>query len=275
MPAGPARPPRGVPVRLARLGRLPQREVPRVPLAGLPLALRLEQLVQLLVGEAEVAGEGVDVEVDVPVGGVRVPALHQRPHHRDHLGDVAGRPGFGGRRQAAQRLVRRVERALVRVSHRPPGPIRLRRFHQDLVVDVRDVADERHLEAPVEEPATHDVEVQPGADVPDVRRALHGGATEVDRDTARGERDEVTDLPGAGVVQAKSHASRVLTPTRCPVPTGESNSRRRGRTRALGALPARGASCRRGRPPGLRPGPPPCAASAGRPPAARPRRTAG
>ncbi|CAO0827998.1 hypothetical protein SMICM17S_00216 [Streptomyces microflavus] len=224
MPAGPAAAPRGLPARLAGLGRLPHGEVPLVALAGLALAGGLPQVVQLLVGELQVAGEGPDVEVDVAVGLVGVAALDEAAHHLDHLGDVAGGTGLVGGRQAAQRVVAVVERALVLVTDRPPGAALLGGLLDDLVVDVGDVPDERHVVAAVGEPAAHDVEVQSGTDVPDVRCGLDGSATEVDRDTARCERDEVTDLPGAGVVQANSHASRVVGAVRCH---GHAGSRRR------------------------------------------------
>src|SRR5262249_51372220 len=108
----------------------------------------------------------------------------------------------------------------VLVADRPPGAALVRRLRDDLVVDVRDVPDERHVVAAVGEPAAHDVEVQPRADVPDVRGRLHGGTTQVDRDTTRLERGEVTDLPGAGVVQAKGHDSRVVGPDPCPATGG-------------------------------------------------------
>src|SRR5690606_24071660 len=96
-----------------------------------------------------------------------------------------------------------------------PGAALFGRLRDDLVVDVGDVADEGDVEAAVLEPAAHDVEVQPRADVPDVGRRLHGGTTQVDRDATRLERGEVTDLPGAGVVQANSHHSRVVGPGEC------------------------------------------------------------
>jgi hypothetical protein len=212
VPAGAATAPRGLPVGLARLGRLPQREVTGVALAGLAVRGGLEQVVQLLVGQLEVAREGAHVEVDVAVRLVGVTALDEAAHHLDHLGDVPGGTRLVRRREAAEGLVAVVERPLVLVADGPPGAALVVRLGDDLVVDVGDVADERDVVAAVLEPAAHDVEVQTGPDVPDVRCGLHGGTTEVDRDATRHERGEVTDLPGAGVVQPNSHETRVVGP---------------------------------------------------------------
>lgn len=212
VPAGAAAAPRGLPAGLAGLGRLPHGEVAGVPLAGLAVAGGLEQVVQLLVGQAQVLRERLHVEVDVAVGLVGVAALDEAAHHLDHLGDMAGRARFVRRRQATEDGVAVVERALVLVPDRPPGAALVGRLGDDLVVDVGDVADERDLVAAVGEPAAHDVEVQARADVPDMRCGLHGGTTQVDRDTTRLERGEVTNLPGTGVVQANSHESRVVGP---------------------------------------------------------------
>src|SRR3712207_7480938 len=52
---------------------------------------RLEVL-QALAGERAVLRERADVEVDVPAGGVGVPAVDQPLHELDHLGHVPGGP---------------------------------------------------------------------------------------------------------------------------------------------------------------------------------------
>jgi hypothetical protein len=215
VPAGAAAAPRGLPVGLARLGRLPHREVARVAFAGDAVLGGLAQVVDVLVGQLEIVRVRAHVEVDAAVGLVRVTALDQPAHHLDHLGDVAGRPRFVRRREAAECAVAVVERALVLVADRPPRAALVTGLGDDLVVDVRDVADERDVVAAVFEPAAEDVEVQARADVADVRGGLHGGTTEVDRDTARCERGEVANLPGAGVVQANGHGTRVVGVALC------------------------------------------------------------
>ncbi len=206
VPARTASAPRGVPAGLARLGRLPHREVARVSLAGLALAAGLLEVLQLLVGEREVAGVGLHVEVDVALRRVGVALLDQTAHHRDHLGDVPGGPRLDGRTQAAQRVVTVVEGTLVLVGDLPPRRAELALLGDDLVVDVGDVPGEGHLVAAVGEPPLHHVEVEVGPDVPDVWRRLDGSAAQVDRDTTRYKRDEVAYLAGAGVVQANAHS---------------------------------------------------------------------
>ncbi|GAA3229174.1 hypothetical protein GCM10020256_41990 [Streptomyces thermocoprophilus] len=97
VPAGPAATPRGLPAGLARLGRLPHGEVAKVALAGLAVLGRLEEVLQLLVGQGEVAGQGAHVEVDVAVGLVGVAAFDEAAHHLDHLGHVPGGARLVGR----------------------------------------------------------------------------------------------------------------------------------------------------------------------------------
>jgi hypothetical protein len=158
-------------------------------------------VVEVLVGELEVRGVTAHVEVDVALGWVGVAAGDEGAHHLDHLGDVARGARLVAGRQATEGVVGVAEGPLVLVADGPPGALLLGGLDDDLVVDVRDVPHEDHVEAAVGEPAAENVEVEPGADVPDVGCGLHGRATEVDRDAARRVRGEVTDLPGAGVVQ--------------------------------------------------------------------------
>src|SRR4051794_7800767 len=68
MPARPAASPRGVPgcgFRLVRLVTLPEREVPRIPLASRFGVLGGLHVVDLLPGQPAVVRPGPDVEVDV------------------------------------------------------------------------------------------------------------------------------------------------------------------------------------------------------------------
>ena len=167
-----------------------------------------EHVVDALAGQRAVRVERAHVEVDVAAGRVRVVAVDQPPHQRDHLGDVPGRPGLVRRRQAAQRVVRPGEGALVAHGQLPVRDVLVAGVVDDLVVDVGDVADEGDDVAAVLEPAAQHVEGEPGADVPDVRRGLDGGAAQVDADPAGDERHEVAHRPGGGVVQAKGHGRK-------------------------------------------------------------------
>src|SRR5699024_3223629 len=91
----------------------------------------------------------------------------------------------------------------------PPGPTGLGRLVEDLVVDVGDVAHERHVQVvPVGQPAAQDVEGDAAADVADVRLALHGRPAQIDRGRAGDQWREITQGPGRGVEQTQSHGHR-------------------------------------------------------------------
>ena len=60
-------------------------------------------------------------------------------------------------------------------------------------------------DAAVLEPAPQDVEGDPVADVPDVRRSLDGEPAQVDRRLAGFERLEGPQRPGRGVVEVQAH----------------------------------------------------------------------
>ena len=94
VPAGPAAAPRGLPGRLAGLGRLPHARSP----AGRacrsrpsPDGWRRSSRSWL---DSCSTRERAHVEVDVAAGLVRVAALDEAAHHLDHLGDVAGGARF-------------------------------------------------------------------------------------------------------------------------------------------------------------------------------------
>ena len=132
---------------------------------------------------AAVLRPGPHVEVDVAraVGRrVGVARLDELLHQLDHLRHVAGRARLVGRRRAAEHVVGRVQRPLVGVGQRPPRDTGLLGLDQDLVVDVGEVGDDRHLVAGALHPAPQDVEDDLLADVPDVRRALDGEPAVVD-----------------------------------------------------------------------------------------------
>ena len=91
----------------------------------------------------------------------------------------------------------------------------------------------RDLEPGPLQPPPQDVEDDLLADVPDVRRALHGEAAVVDADLALDERHEVAHRPGGGVVQAEAHPGKVTWGTRRLSPRARWRSRRgprRGRS---------------------------------------------
>ena len=124
--------------------------------------------------------------------------------------DVPGGPRLVGGRQAARGRRRRAvnARSFV-VRPRPPRHAVRRGLGEDLVVDVGDVADEGDVEPAGGQPAAQHVEGERGADVADVRRALHGGPADVDRRLPGTQRREVADRTGGRVVQAEAHCGGV------------------------------------------------------------------
>ena len=180
VPAGPAPAPGGVPGGVGRLGGfggLPQGEVARVALVGLDVVIELGlvlgggQVLQALVGEGAVAGQGAHVVVDVAgLADVGVAGVQQALDQADHLGDVAGGAWLVGGGGHAQGAIGGVELPLEALGPGPPRHRRLGggRLAEDLVVDVRDVADEADLLASALQPATQDVEGDTAAHVADV-----------------------------------------------------------------------------------------------------------
>src|SRR5690606_20474350 len=130
-------------------------------------------------------------------------------HQFDHFRDVPGGARLHRGRQAAQGVVGLSESAVVAFADLPPLHAFGRGDVENLVVDVGDVAAEDDPVAAVHQPAAEDVEADARADVPDVRGSLHGGTTQVQRDTSLTQRDEVTDLTGSGVVEAQTHGVKV------------------------------------------------------------------
>ena len=106
-PRAPRRVPRGV---LARLLRLPEREVARILLQR--VRLLVDHVVELRAGELAVVGVARDAEVDVALDVVREVAGDQLLDERDDLRD----------RLASPRLdVRPAEPEVVGVLEVPPG----------------------------------------------------------------------------------------------------------------------------------------------------------
>jgi hypothetical protein len=165
-------------------------------------------VLDLLVRQPAVLRPGAHVEVDVagPVlGGVRVALGDQRGDQLDHLGHVAGGGGLVGRRRDVEGGVRLVELAVHRVGEVVPGAALLGRLHEDLVVDVGDVADERDVVADRAQPALQDVEVDPAAHVADVRLGLDREAADVETRLPLLEGNEVADFAGRGVIEPERH----------------------------------------------------------------------
>ena len=169
MPARTARAERGIPARVERIGilrRLPQREIARIMLVGGHVG-RVDRIVLVVArvvdGRAHRVGHfGSRVDLVLLV----VFALLDEVDHVDH---VAGGARLVRRRLHAKLAVRLGELAFVDIRALPPLLARGGGLVEDLVVDVGDIAHERHLVAQSLEPAAHHVERDGGADVADMR----------------------------------------------------------------------------------------------------------
>ena len=213
MPAGSAASPGTVPRgrgRLRRLTGLPEGEVAGVALAGfdglvdLSVVLGGAHVDEALAGERAVVRLGVDVEVDVAASiRISVSGVDEALDEVNLVGDVAGGARLVGGGLHAEGLIRLREFAFEAVGPGPPVPAGFGRLVEDLVVDVGDVAHVGDLVAAAAQPADQGVEGDGGAQVADVRGALHGGATQVDADLPGGDRAQGLDAGALGVVQVK------------------------------------------------------------------------
>ena len=169
VPARPAAPPGRVPRRvLARLVRLPEREVARVLLQRVRLLLL--DLFRPLAGEPTVLRVARDGEVDVALDRVCEVALDQLLDELDDGGD-------------------RLRGTLIRRSLVDP------------VVDVGDVVDERRFVAAVPQPRAQPHAKDERARVADVRALVHGRPAEVHPDRP-GRRRQLVEPPCERVVEA-------------------------------------------------------------------------
>ncbi len=128
-------------------------------------------------------------------------AIDEPLHQLDHLRDVPGSAWLVGGRKATEDLIGAAERPLISHGEIPVGNVVMACVVDDLVVNVGDVADERHVVAPHDEPAAKDVEGDSAADMPHMRRGLDRGPAEVDADPAGNDGDEFAGGPRCGVIQ--------------------------------------------------------------------------
>src|SRR5699024_9583280 len=100
-------------------------------------------------------------------------------------------------------------------------------LREDLVVDVRRVAHERHPQTAVREPAAQLIEDDRGAHVPDVGRALHGGTADVDPHLAVADGLEGDQVSGRSAVQSY-HARKCTETAGHDAPHGPTTATARG-----------------------------------------------
>ena len=216
VPARPAVAPGRFPRGLARLGRLPQREVERVALAvldalGAQIAMAGFHLVDVAARKRAVRRERTHAEVHVAVvGRVGMSRVDELLHERDHRVDFA-------RRARAHRGVEHVHG--VHVGDEGLGvlgcdfggaaPLFVG-LVDDLVVDVGHVLHEDHVETAPRQVAADDVEADERAGVADMDVVVHRGTAHVHLHLAVLERHEVDLLVHLRVeylYHASSHSS--------------------------------------------------------------------
>ncbi len=207
VPSGSALAPRRIPpggFRFVRFMALPQREVAGVALTARVGVRGVLHVLHALARQFTVARPRTHVEVHVSgiiLGRVGVAVVNELLDERVHFWDVTGGARLVGGGGDAQCGIRVTEDALEPVGERPPflarvvarvvGFERRRGVHQNLVIDVRDVADRGHLVPAEGEPARELVEHERGTHMPDVRRTLHRGTAVVQPGLTRVHRLEV------------------------------------------------------------------------------------
>ena len=188
MPAGPAPPPRALPAGLVGIRRLPEDEIGRVALVGRDFDPRAgDQLVPAVARQPAVIRHRRDREQHMPVGGIGVLPGDQLFDHRDHPGDMLGRPrldtGF-----------ERAERRHVGLKHRRVAPgdridrlARAARRLDDLVVDIGDVAriGDAALAIDMTQQAVQHVEHDDRARIADMGMVVDRRPADIEPDIAR------------------------------------------------------------------------------------------
>ena len=206
MPAGTAGPPGALPRGLPLLRPLPEGEIERILLSLADLDARAAlEIVDVALRELPVRGERADAEVHVPAGVVREPLVHESADEGDDFGDVLRRERVYIRLQDVE-LVGVAEIFL----HVPLGddaivdPL-LVRLGDDLVVDIGEILDVRHVVALEPEVPPYHVARDEGEHVPDMRPVLDGHAAEVNSDLAGAHRRELFLPRAERIVDLESH----------------------------------------------------------------------
>ena len=197
----PGRPPLAV---LARLVRLPEREVERVLLErGTLDALALVHLVGFAARECAVGLVAANAKVDVAARDIGVAGRDQRRNLRDdRLDPLAGeRLVVGSAEPQSVGVLDVVGRHLVCERDARDAP--RRRGDVDLVVHVRHVDRERDRVADVLEEALEEAEDDERSGVADMDPVIDGRPADIERNAPGLARRERPDRSRAGVVEAK------------------------------------------------------------------------
>src|SRR5205823_8266600 len=189
------------------LRRLPEREVDRAPFLLVDFDARagaLEQVADCAVRQLAIAREGVDLEVDaLTLDHVRATALYELGDQRLHLADEVRRM----RHVVGTTDVETIERAQVLflepAREGQLGRSDLCRPLDDPILDVGDVAHERHAVPAPFEIAPDRVEHHRIAAVAEVRKVVRGRPAHVYRHGSLATGNELDLVPSSSVVDAK------------------------------------------------------------------------
>jgi hypothetical protein len=181
---------------------LPQHEVPSIFLVVLVAVdpRSADDLAVLEVGQPAVTLEGFDAVVQRTLAGVGQPSLLKPDGEIEHLLDVLARPRVLLGAFDPQRIEILEEGLYIRLGRLLQGqPLRGHPL-DDLVLDVGDVHDLRHLEAEELEGAAQQVLPDVGPEVSDVGVVVNRGTAGVHTDLSGLQRPERLGPAGHGVV---------------------------------------------------------------------------
>ena len=203
----PRRRPRG----FIGLGELPQHEIGRMALVLGPNHLAFtttgKHLVERLMRQQPVIGNGLDGEIDTIIGHIGAVTFDELGDHLDHLAHPIGRMGCLGWAFEADGIHCPPPDPLAFLGDLLPrsrlgaGPV------DDLVLDIGDIRYQLHLETRPCQIATKNVVHQRGPPVSEMWRRIHRRTTEIDADHPWFAEPQLGDFPGGSVVEAKHETS--------------------------------------------------------------------
>ena len=196
VPARTAATPRRLPrssQRLTLLITLPQGKITRVTLTARISIRRILHILNALIRQRTILIPRTHIKIHVTriiQRRIRVATINQTLNQSKHLRNMTGRARLIRRRINTQRRIRLSKNLLKTVRERPPllireltlktGLHRISRLRQNLVINISDIADRRHLQTAVTHPTAQLVKNQRRTDVAQMRFTLHRSTTIID-----------------------------------------------------------------------------------------------
>jgi hypothetical protein len=210
VPAWPAGTPRALPSRFPGFRRFPHCEIECIPLPSTSLdSVALPQIIEIVTRKLPIRRKRPDGEVDIAVGLVCVATCDEGLNIGDHLWDVLGRFRLSGRSQVAELVVGLSEGTEREDRDLLGRHVKFSRPDDDLVVDIRDIANELNIVSEPSEVPPKNIERHRAASMPEMRFGLHRGTTHVDRHNPVFPRNERHHSALKGVVDLhRMHGTR-------------------------------------------------------------------